>query len=431
MPKRSTFAISKLKVDSLKPGQQMWDSQVVGFGVVANAHSKSYKLKYRFKGTQRMLTIGMHGSPWTVDLARKQALAYLAQLNSGIDPAAEKINHSLTVAELADEYMAKHALVKKKASSAAQDKANLKNHIKPILGKMSVADVTPREIDDFKVKVESGKTAPNNPKVVQKAQRGGSPVKGGKGVTNRCLALLSKMFNLAERWGYRPQHTNPTVGISKYPEKRKERFLTEVELQRLWEHLDNLAATKGSDQYMIAFFRLLILTGARSSEIKDLKWSFVDLTGKRLNLPDSKTGSKTIQLADAAVEILQALPSVKGNDYVIVGGKAGRPLQNVKKPWIAIRNAVGISDVRIHDLRHSFASFAAAQGMPLATIGALLGHKNVGTTARYTHLTDSYLQQANNALGQHVKGIVSGSTSTTAPAGQASKPNVFDTIIEN
>ncbi|TYR34888.1 tyrosine-type recombinase/integrase [Mesorhizobium microcysteis] len=409
MPKRSSITITKSRVDALTIGQQLWDAGTIGFGVVANAHSKTFKLKYRYKGRQRMLTIGRYG-PLTVDAARKQAITYLAELNANVDPATKKVNLAFTVADLCNEYMQKHAKVTKKASSAAQDASNIKNHLKPLLGKMAVADVTSKEIDEFKIKVETGKTAPTNPKDVQKAQKGGSPVRGGKGVANRCLALLSKMFNLAEKWGYRPQRTNPTVGISKYRENAKERYLSDEELKNLWSHLDRMEAEKGADVYAIAFFRLLILTGARSSEIRTLKWSSVDLSAKRLILSDSKTGKKTIHLSDVAVGVLEALPQVTGNGYVIVGAKLGKPLQNVRKPWVAIRKAVGLDDVRLHDLRHSFASFAAAQGMPLKTIGALMGHLNDGTTSRYVHLTDQYLQKANDELGARMKGVVGGRT---------------------
>lgn len=434
MPKRSQISITKQRVDALRPGQQLWDSSVVGFGVVANTHSKSFKLKYRYNGVQRMATIGIYGSPWTVDAARKQAQADLTKLHAGLDPAVEKANLALTVADLCDEYMKKHALVAKKASSAHQDAINIKNHVKPLLGKMAVVDVTAKDIDDFKLKVSSGKTAPQNPKEIQKAQKGGSPVRGGTGVANRCIALLSKVFNLAEHWGYRPQRSNPTTHISKFRENSKERYLSEEELKRLWAHLDAMEAEDDAQVFIIAFFRLLILTGARSSEIRTLQWSSVDLYGKRLNLLDSKTGTKTIRLSDTAVKVLEALPRVKGNGYVIVGAKTGKPYQNVRKPWEAITKAVGLVDVRIHDLRHSFASFAAAQGLPLATIGALLGHKNVGTTARYAHLTDRYLQQANDALGAHMKGIVE--KKVESPEGEEHDgakpdgPRVLDMLIE-
>lgn len=398
MPKRSAIKITKMRVDALLPGRTLWDSEIPGFGISANAHSKSYKLKYYFKTRQRMLTIGTHGT-LTVDQARRQAIAYRAELNSGVDPALKKREVGLTMKILCSEYMEKYARVKKKNSSAQMDDANIRNHVIPLLGDRSVIDVTEKDIDDFKLAVQSGKTASVDPKAVQKLQRGGSPVKGGKGVANRCLALLSKMFNLAERWGYREKRTNPVTGVTKFKENPKERFLNEAELHQLWAHLDKIGAEGEGMQFPIALIRLLILTGARCGEIQNLEWTMVDLEGRRLNLPDSKTGKKTIQLSEMAVTELKNLPRVSGNPYVIVGAKDGKPLQNIRKPWMKIRQAVGLDDVRIHDLRHSFASLAAAQGVDLHTIGKLMGHKNTTTTQRYAHMTEGYLSKANQAIG--------------------------------
>jgi integrase len=427
MPKRSEVAITKSKVDYLVAGQQLWDSRVIGFGVVANKNSKTFKFKYYFHGRQRMLTIGVYGSPYTVEAARDKATEALVQLKSGVDPAAAKIQIGLTIAELCDEYMQKHASVNKKPSSSHLDAVNIKNHVKPLLGKFLVANVTSVDIEQFKTNVSVGKTAPTDPRAVQKAQKGGKPVKGGKSVGNRCLALMSKMFNLSELWGYRPQNSNPVRGITKFKEYAKDRYLSEEELKRLWQYLDKMEeegilindeaegkAEAGEEEkssyarYSVACIRLLILTGARVSEIRELKWDYVDLKGKKLNLPDSKTGRKTIQLSDAAVEVLQALPRVKDNPYVIVGGKPGRPLQNLRKPWVAICKETNLEGVRIHDLRHSFASFAAAQGQPLLVIGKLLGHKNPATTQRYVHLTEGHLGAANQLVSDKISGIISG-----------------------
>lgn len=399
MPKRSAIKITKTRVDELAPGQTIWDSEIAGFGITANAHSKSYKLKYYFQGRQHMLTIGTHGT-LTVDQARKKAIGFKAEINAGVNPAVKKAAVGMTVKALCDEYMEKHARVMKKAGSAAMDLANIRNHIIPLLGSLSVEDVNSTHIEQFKLAVRSGKTAPTDPKAVQKAQRGGSPVTGGEGVANRCLALLSKMFNLAETWGLREKRTNPVTGVTKFKERPKERFLNEEELNRLWTYLDQLEADGASGmQFPVAMIRLLILTGARCGEIQTLKWSMVDLAGRRLNLPDSKTGSKVIHLSDRAVNELRRLERVKGNPYVIVGARDGKPLQNIRKPWSKIRKATGLEDVRIHDLRHSFASLAAAHGMDLLTIGKLLGHKNATTTHRYAHLTDDFLSKANDAIG--------------------------------
>ncbi|WP_192385782.1 tyrosine-type recombinase/integrase [Mesorhizobium silamurunense] len=400
MPKRSQIRITKMKVDALSPGTQLWDSEISGFGVVANAHSKSYKLKYYHKGRQRMLTIGVHGSPLTVDQARKQALIYKAQQQSGEDPATVKQVVGVTVEALCAEYMEKHASVMKKAGSAHMDQANINNHVQPLLGKMAVSDVTSADIETFKLAVKSGKTAPDDPKAVQKRQRGGSPVKGGTGVANRCLALLSKMFNLAETWGLRPKKSNPVSGVTKFKERAKERFLTVDEINRLTTHLDKLEDEgELGMQFPVALIRLLMMTGARCGEIQTLKWSMVDIDGGWLNLPDSKTDRKSILLSKQAVKLLRGLPKVTGNPYVIIGGKDGKHLQNIRKPWMKIRSAVGLDDVRIHDLRHSFASIAAAEGIDLLTIGKMMGHKNSATTQRYAHLTDDHLRKASQSVG--------------------------------
>lgn len=420
MPSRSQIAITKSRVDALQPGQQLWDAHVVGFGIVANKHSKTYKLKYYFHSRQRMLTIGRHGSPYTVETARNAANAHLVQLKTGIDPASAKKVSGQSVAQLCDEYMEKHAFVNKKASSAHEDQVNIKNHIKPLIGGRLVQDISTGDIEKFKSDVQQGKTAPKDPLKVRKDQRGGKPVTGGKGVSNRCMALLSKMLNLAELWGYRGQNSNPVKGVTRYKEGTKERFLTDEELRLLWAYLnqmekEGITVSDGSEperdkfaMYSVAAIRLLILTGARVSEIKTLKWTMVDLKGKRLNLPDSKTGRKTIQLSDSAVEVLGALPRVKDNPYVIVGRKAGTHLVNLRKAWVHIRGKTDLNDVRIHDLRHSFASFAAAQGQPLLVIGKLLGHKNPATTQRYVHLTDKLLGDANQNVSDSIGAIVAG-----------------------
>lgn len=394
MPKRSTNRIIKSRVDALVAGQTIWDAEVAGFGVTANTHSKTYKLKYRHNGRQRMLTLGTHGTI-TPDEARKLAMNAKAEVNRGNDPAALKQEVSLTVEELARQYMLRHADVNKKPGSALMDRANIKNHVVPLLGKLPVSKITTTDIENFKASVQAGKTAPENAMAVRKAQKGGAVVRGGKGVANRCLALLSTMFNLAELWGLRTKQTNPVSGVKKFKEQSKERFLSDEEVQRVWAVLDELES-KGENgmQYPVALFRLLMLTGARLNEIRSLQWSMVNLAEKRLDLPDSKTGKKVIHLPDRAVEVLQSLPRVSGNPYVIVGGVTGAPLVNAQKPWRRVRNQANLPDVRIHDLRHSFASMAVRNGVDLYTLGKTLGHKNPSTTQRYAHLSDEHMKKA-------------------------------------
>ncbi len=206
----------------------------------------------------------------------------------------------------------------------------------------------------------------------------GSPYGG-----NRCLALLSHMFRKAEAWGLRPDGSNPTRHVDKFPETARERFLSPTELGRLGSALAD--AGRSESLYAVAAIRLLVLTGARLGEVLMLEWGHVDFGSRLLRLPDSKMGKKTIALSAPALELLAGLPRQEGNPYVICGARAGARLINLQKPWRRIRKQAGLDDVRIHDLRHSYASVAVAGGASLPLIGALLGHAQPQTTARYAH----------------------------------------------
>lgn len=207
---------------------------------------------------------------------------------------------------------------------------------------------------------------------------------------NRMLAVLSKMFNLAELWGTRPDGSNPTRHVRKYAEQKRERYLSMEELTRLGDVLQQCEDEGTENEYLMAALRLLILTGCRLGEIQTLKWEYVQ--GNRLILPDSKSGAKKVYLGQAALEILASIDRVDGNPYVIVGKKEGQFLVGFQRAWRRIRNRAGLVDLRIHDLRHSFASAAVANGEGLPVIGKLLGHSQVQTTARYAHLADDPVQ---------------------------------------
>ena len=219
---------------------------------------------------------------------------------------------------------------------------------------------------------------------------------------NRTLALLSKFFNWAEQYGYRTDGSNPCRHIGKYREQRHERFLSAQELARLGEVLADAEQLGKTSPFIIGAIRLLALTGARLSEILTLRWQDLDFDGASLRLPDSKTGKKSIYLNPPALQVLSSLPRVADNPYVIQGERAGAHLVNLQKPWRRIRKAAGLGDVRIHDLRHSFASIAAASGQSLYIIGSLLGHSQPQTTSRYAHLSADPLRAANDAVGEQI-----------------------------
>jgi integrase len=393
-------------VKAIKPGETVWDGEIKGFCIRARKKARVYALKTRINGRVRWFTIGSHGSPWTPETARKEAMRLLAEINQGTDLAAirEKKRHQPTMKDLCERYLREHAREHKKPSSYREDERNIEKHILPLLGRHNVSDVTRADIERFIRNVKDGKTVPKDqPKC---GYRGGAVIKGGPYVANRNLSLLSKMFNLAEVWGYRENGSNPTRHVKKYKEKKRERFLSREELARLFGVLSEAEKNGSENIYVIAALKLLILTGARMNEILTLRWEYVDFENGLLRLPDSKTGQKVIFLSPPAIEILEQLPRYENNPHVIIGHKTGMHLVNLRKPWGRIRNAAGINDVRIHDLRHSFASIAASSGMPLPMIGKLLGHSQVSTTQRYAHLADDPLREANNAIGEEIAKVM-------------------------
>ena len=398
--------ITKRTVDALQPGETVWDSETKGFGVRCQRQAKNFVVKYRFGGRQRWLTIGRHGSPWTADKARERAKELLGLVAGGKDPALirDDMKGRPTVSDLCDRYLEDYAAHHKKASSAKTDKSNIDNHVKPLLGRTLVADVTTADIEAFKLAVRKGKAASGR----KMGPRGGSTVTGGTGVANRCLALVSKMLSLAERWGLRPPNSNPVVHVERYPENPMERFLADGELARLAEVLNAAESDSTESPFLIAAIRLLIFTGARVGEILALQWRQVDFDRGMLHLPDSKTGRKPIFLSPPALEVLAALPRVEGNPHVIVGFKEGAALVNVRKPWGRIRKRIGLDDVRLHDLRHTFASSAAAGGLSLPMIGRLLGHTQSVTTQRYAHLAADPIHAASDVVGLRIAAAMRG-----------------------
>jgi integrase len=398
MGKRSSTRITKTVVDSLGPGQIVWDAEIKGFGVRCQTKAKSYILKAKIQGHWRQRRIGIHGSPWTPNDAREEAKRLLYEIARGKDPTEPK-SERVRIKELCSRYLEQYATPKKKPSSVGLDRMNIDNHVLPLLGQKFVDELKPTDIESFKNAVRNGKTAPKDPKGKQKEQGGGIVVRGGPGVSNRCLTLLSTMFNLAELWGLRPKASNPVKGIARYAEKPKERYLSVDEFRTLAATLDRFERDEAESIYAITAIRLLISTGARLSEILSLKWDHVQFERRRLRLPDSKTGAKTIELTPQAVDLLKALAQIDGNPHVIVGRRHGQHLIDLQRPWQRIRSAAGLPDVRIHDLRHSFASLAIQNGLSTDVIGKLLGHRSTETTRRYAHFADSYIAQANDKIG--------------------------------
>ncbi len=399
--------ITKQAVDALAPTNDadtvLWDSEIRGFGVrVRKGSAKTYILHYRAGGGRRAalrkFTIGRHGSPWTPHEARQEAKRLLGLVAAGEDPAESKSAErtATTIAELCDLYLAE-GTAHKKSSTLKADRGRITHHIKPFLGKHLVAKIGRADIERMMAAVKSGATAASLPKNSKKPP--GSVPTGGDGVAAQCVTLVSILLTFAVARGYRSD--NPAKGIKKPPVRKMERFLCDEEIARLADALE-AETRKTGNQYPAALIKLLLLTGARRGEIAGLQWQNVDLGRKCLRLPDSKTGAKVIFLNAAALDVLRSLPRITNNLHVIPGASGTAPLIGVDKIWDRIRTAAGLRDVRLHDLRHSFASMAAGSGLSLPVIGALLGHKHSATTARYAHLAADPLRAANDAVGEKI-----------------------------
>ena len=217
------------------------------------------------------------------------------------------------------------------------------------------------------------------------------------------LRILSSMYRLAADWGMVPEGaSNPCKALVKYPERKCERFLTDSEFIRLGEAFEEAEARGGASA--VAATRLLVLTGCRRSEILGLRREDVALEAGEFRLPDSKTGARAVALPPQAVELLTSLLSAHDGPWVIPGRKPGTRFANVDEAWRMIRERAGMEGVRLHDLRHSFASRALALDEALPVIGKLLGHSWLETTARYAHLAHDSAQEAAERVAASIAG---------------------------
>ena len=409
--------LTKRSVDALTPGAKAFiafDSQVRGFGVrVMPSGVKTFILEYRPNGggravAKRRLKIGRFGS-LTVDEAREKAKRAHARVELGADPCAEKAEQraAVTVGGLIDAFIAEHVEPKCKGGTAEAHKIALEK-LRAAYGGLKAESLTRPQLASLHAKMRSHPYA-----------------------ANRFLAVISKAFNWAGRRGLVPEAHNPASRIERYRETQRERFLNTSELARLGEVLrqgetiglpwtidaskpNAKHAPKESNRHRIldphatAAIRLLILTGARLREILHVKWDEVDFERGVILLPASKTGKKTIYLSAAALEIFAGLPRIVGNPYVFPGGVEAKPRVDLKKPWAAVAEAAKLEGVRIHDLRHSFASFGAGASMGLPIIGKLLGHTQPATTARYAHLDADPMRRAVETIGATIAGAMAG-----------------------
>ncbi|HEV2100510.1 MAG TPA: tyrosine-type recombinase/integrase [Stellaceae bacterium] len=390
----STTKITKRTVDAARASNRViwiWDSDIRGFGLkVTPSGQKIYVVQYRTGGREtsmRRYTIGKHGSPWTPETARREAVGIRARVAQGEDPAAQKLaaRNDMTTNELCDGYFAQPIIMTKrgtpkKASSLKTDKSNIDRHIRPLLGSKRVGFLTQLDIEKLQIDIASGKTATD----VKTTKQGRAIVRGGKGTAARTVAVFVAILEFGVSIGALAD--NPGRGVKLFKMTEKERFLSEAEQLHLGDALER-AQTDGTHPSAIAAIRLLALTGCRKSEILGLRWRDIDFERGLLLLPDTKTGKKTFPLAQPVIDYIASLPRIEGNPYVLPGNVEDAHLVGLQKIWTRIRSSVGLQDVRLHDLRHSFASVGIDEGDSLQVIGRLLGHSKITTTQRYAHLS--------------------------------------------
>jgi integrase len=400
----------------------VWCAKLPGFGVrVRPTGAMSYVAIYKTGGRNtpfRRVTIGSVNK-LPLEKARAEAERILASAKLGADTAAEKAakNAEKTVAEICDLYIKEGADLKKE-STLVSDRSRIARHIKPLIGKKRIGDLTRADIERMMRDIANGKTAMDEK---NDKPRSRSIVKGGKGTATRTVRQLGGILTWAVSQGYLER--SPRAGVKLYKDGKGERFLSGDELQRLGDALrdaettglpwaenegkeakhrpkDKANAREVVSPYAVAAIRLLIFTGCRAGEVLNLRWSEVDFDHGVLNLPDSKTGAKKVLLAAPALKVLADLDRV--GEYVIAGNDPNRPRSDIKRPWARITAYAGLGGLRLHDLRHSFASVGAASGMGLGVVGKLLGHASPATTARYSHLADDPVRRAGERIAAEI-----------------------------
>ena len=348
-----------------------FDAAVPGFMVeVRSTGGKTFYLRYRdAHGRERQFKIGS-AHILTVSQARRKARAVLAEAILGHDPQRqrEELRSIPTLAEFIDEsYMPYAKNVKR---SWQTDDTILRIHILQKFGALHLDEISNQAIADLLSRMRDQGYA--------------------SGTVNRVLILLRFVFNLARKWGVPGATENPTAGLKTAPDVCRERFLAREEVQRLLTALD-------TDENRVAAFaiKLLLLTGARRNEITHAKWEHVNWDKRTLLVPRAKSGRpRSIHLNSAALDLLRAIERTDGNPFIFPSPVTGRPSPSLHFPWWRIRERAGLLDVRLHDLRHSFASFLVNQGVSLYVVQGLLGHTQARTTQRYAHLANDTLADA-------------------------------------
>ena len=388
--------LTKRAVDALKPQEKdvvVWDDDLPGFGIrVKSSGVKSYIFQYRNEGGRsKRATLGRHGG-LTADAARKQAMQLKVSVAKGSDPVTEKTiaRKAPTVSELLYRYLKEHVEVHNKPTTQEIVTQLVNNHIRPHLGQLKVVGVTRSDIIKLHRKMF------DTPRQA-----------------NHALSVISKAFNLAEIWDWRPEFSNPTRLVKRYPENKRERFLSADELELLGATLAKAELEQTEQPNVIIVIRLLALTGCRLSEILNLKWDYIDIRSGMLHLPDAKAGARSQPLATPACDILASLTCNDNVAWVLPNKANTGPIDksNMERAWRRIRKAANLEDVRMHDLRHTVGTIAGSSGANAFMVRDLLGHKTLAMTGRYVSRDNDPQKALVNQVANQVYAAMSGKTS--------------------
>ena len=304
----------------------------------------------------------------------------------------------MTIARLADKWMTDYVRPKLKPRTVDDYERLLAHHILPALGHLSVARIDRDDI--VQMHVDMARTPRR---------------------ANYVVSTVRALINFGIDLGLRPPASNPARRIKMYRERARERFLSEVEIAKAADAIEQAERAGKIGPHGAAGLRLALFTGARSGEITAIQWQHIDWERRLIRLPDSKTNEpRTIHLSDAAFEVLKTVPRI--GRFVIAGAKPDEPYKNLGRAWIDIRGNAGLSDVRLHDLRHSYASLAAGRGVSLQMIGKLLGHKVAATTQRYAHLARDAVAAVNDELGAAMQAAITRGQPKTASVVKLKRP---------
>jgi integrase len=414
MTARLTDAMVRKALPPARGQTILWDGDVKGFALrITPGGAKAFVLDYRAEGRQRRITIGQYPD-WTVQAARKTAKELKREVDHGRDPMGERHAERAapTVGELWERYQLEH-LPLKAPRSQVDERIMWEKIILPRFGKMRMAAITSDEVDALHHDITTVRRTPIR--------------------ANRTIEVLRKAFNLAIRWKWRED--NPAIGVRRNPEEKRNRYLNKTEIAALARALNDHCEPMSANAV-----KLLMLTGARRGEVLGATWDMFDLENGIWSKPSAHTKQRRLHrvpLSRPAVELLEEIKQAAQrkakaehaplNPFVFPSAD-GKPLSDIKRTWISVCRKAGLAErvkkrgrdgkamkdkngkpimiwkpnVRIHDLRHSFASILVSAGASLPLIGQMLGHTQVQTTQRYAHLFDDPLRKAAEAVGAYV-----------------------------